>query len=194
MLICRSKNGIGNHAGQHIPAGIMSSQEIRSAAKVVEKCLFGCGSVMQMIPHSKEQWFDLVLFPAKVWLIVFAVVINLRLPLGDSRLSEIGLACFLFSAPFLLLGALFQALFCQSGSASRTLVFLTIIAAIFYASSRWQCGGFLIVIPGWLTWRLIRACRERKPLSEEPIQCIECQTIIPVGESGCSHCGWTFTK
>ena len=149
---------------------------------------------MQIAPHTKEQWFDLVLLPAKVFLVVAIVVLILRLRLQGltpSANQVIG-CCFLLSGPFLLLGALLQSIFCQRGSASRTLIFIGIVSAIAYSSSWWGGGGFLIMGAGWLMWRFIRSVEHHVSKSEEPIECLECHSIIPVGESRCSHCGWTF--
>lgn len=145
---------------------------------------------MQIAPRSKEQWFDLVLVPAKVCLVVFIVVIRLRLrfesptPFADAVLS----ACLLLSGPVLLLAALFQSIFCRSGTALGTLLFIGLAYSIFW----WGMGGILLAVAGWLMWRFIRHVQYDRPISEEPIECIECHAVIPVGESRCSHCGWTF--
>jgi hypothetical protein len=42
-------------------------------------------------------------------------------------------------------------------------------------------------------YRKIRILHLRsRTASEEPVECLECHAIIPIGESRCSHCGWTF--
>jgi hypothetical protein len=151
--------------------------------------------VMQIAPHTKDDWIALVLLPAKVFLVVILIWTIGGYPLGATQEANriLGI-CGALSVPFLLFGALVQSIFCRRGSASHTLLFLGFLCLSVYLGG-WTRGGILIPLVCWMFWRLARLVRHSAPTSTEltgQIECLDCHAIIPAGESRCPHCGWTF--
>lgn len=149
--------------------------------------------VMQIAPHKKDDWMALALLPAKVFLVTFIL-------LAAGGFTFLGVTpvywwCIVLSGPLLLLGALVQGIFCQQGYASRTISFLGFLTLSVGMGSWLGVDGIYIPFVCWLFWRIARRIRLPKPASaepNEPIECLECHATIPVGDSRCPHCGWTF--
>ena len=145
---------------------------------------------MQLAPHTKDEWINFVLLPAKVFLVAFVLILSSpRTYIAFSPAVEQYISpCFYLSGPFLLLGALVQSIFCRRGSASHTLLFVGIISA--YAM--FGAGILLLTLVIWIFWRFTHLIRRPAPTSVVPIECLDCHAVIPAGESRCPHCGWTF--
>jgi hypothetical protein len=104
-------------------------------------------------------------------------------------------ACQSVSVPFLLLGALVQSIFCRRGSALHTLLFLGFLSLSIMLGSWLGFGGFFIPLVCWGFWRFSHLVRRPEPINKETpeqIECLDCHATIPVGESSCLKCGWTF--
>jgi hypothetical protein len=146
---------------------------------------------MQLSPHTKDEWIGFVLLPAKVFFVAFVLMTFTQHPSYEFRSPAVWQyisPCLYLSGPFLLFGALVQSIFCRRGSATQTLLFLGIVSA--YAM--FGPGFLLITLVIWIFWRSSRLIRPPAPTSVEPIECLDCHAVIPVGESRCPHCGWTF--
>jgi hypothetical protein len=144
---------------------------------------------MQIAPHTKDEWIAFALFPFKVFTVAFLLI------LGCAPRSEFLPAvafAFVLCLPVLLLGALIQGIFCERGSASRTLIFVCLILVLMFGDFRWGLPFLLIALMGWLAWRIFRNVGHHKGTFEDLTECVACHAIIPKGESQCSLCGWTY--
>jgi len=152
---------------------------------------------MKIAPQTKDEWIGFCLLPAKVFYLAFFFIgflassrysFEFRSPICEAILKP----CLFLSGPFLLLGALVQAIFCKRGSASRTLLFLLAGYAFLFLMA--ISLALILWVPFlWVLWRFIRPTMQRKLTTiEEPIECINCHETIPSGECRCVKCGWTF--
>ncbi len=158
---------------------------------------------MQIAPRTKDEWVAFVLLPAKVLALAFALLVcsSLGIDSGNRQFDAIISLCLLLAWPTLLFGALLQAIFCKRGQATRTLIFCAIPAFIFLASGITRGGsspaGGIILLAAmiWVMWRWIKINnRSQEQRTQVACECLACHKVIPIGESTCPKCGWSFEK
>jgi hypothetical protein len=99
---------------------------------------------MPVFPRTKDEWVAFFIFPFKTYILLsypFSITcIALIRPYHYVRYSEATFAVsmfFVLCLAILLISSLVQAVFCQRGRATQTMVFFLIGCLIFWSFTRW---------------------------------------------------------